>query len=92
MSNVSKVSISLTAELNQLVQNAVASGRYASASEVVREALRGWRETQQQKAVILKELRRLWKEGVDSGPGQYSSMEEIKAAARLEFESRRKSA
>ena len=92
MNNVSKVSIALTPELNQLVQNAVATGRYASASEVVREALRGWKEAQQQKAVVLKELRRLWKEGVDSGPGRYSSMQEIKAAARLEFELRRKSA
>ena len=92
MSNVTKVSVALTPELNQLVQNAVASGRYASASEVMRDALRGWKETQQQKAFILKELRRLWKEGADSGPGQYSSMEEIKAAARVEFELRRKSA
>ncbi len=40
MSNVSKISIALTAEMNTLVQAAVASGEYATSSEVIREALR----------------------------------------------------
>ena len=92
MSNVSKVSIALTSELNALVQNAVASGSYASASEVVREALREWEQKQVDRQIALGELRRLIKEGIESGPGQYSSAEEIIAAAREEFESRRKRA
>ena len=92
MSKVSKVSIALTSELNALVQNAVASGSYASASEVVREALREWEQKQVDRQIALGELRRLVKEGIDSGPGQYKSMEEIIAAARQEFESRRKRA
>lgn len=92
MSNVSKVSIALTSELNEMVQNAVASGSYASASEVVREALRDWERKQVDRHIVLGELRRLVQEGIDSGPGQYNSMKEIIAAARQEFSSRRKRA
>lgn len=43
MSKVEKVSIALTADMAAAVRGAVASGEYASSSEVVREALREWR-------------------------------------------------
>ena len=90
MPNVEKISIALPREMTTDLKKAVASGSYASASEVVREALRDWKEKQNQKMVAIQELRRLWKEGIDSGPGQYSSMDEIKAAARSDFELRQK--
>ena len=44
------MNLSITPELQRLIQNKVDSGRYANASEVVRDALRrmdehdGWRE------------------------------------------------
>jgi antitoxin ParD1/3/4 len=41
--NVEKLSIALTPEMAAAVRQAVASGEYASASEVIREALRLWR-------------------------------------------------
>jgi antitoxin ParD1/3/4 len=34
----------------------------------------------------LEELRRLWQEGVDSGPGHLADMQAIKAEARRRFE------
>lgn len=37
-----KLSISVTDAHAKLIEDAVASGQYASASEVVRAALRGW--------------------------------------------------
>jgi predicted nucleotidyltransferase len=43
MSKVEKVSIALTLDMAAVVRGAVASGDYASSSEVVREALRDWR-------------------------------------------------
>ncbi|MFX9089501.1 ribbon-helix-helix domain-containing protein, partial [Acinetobacter baumannii] len=43
MGKVEKISIALTDELLATVQQAVASGDYASTSEVVREALREWK-------------------------------------------------
>ena len=77
MSNVEKVSIALTKEMNAMVQEAVASGRYASASEVVRDALRGWEEKQQQRADAIAKLKAMIQEGIDSGPSQFHSMDEI---------------
>ncbi|MEI6270091.1 MAG: type II toxin-antitoxin system ParD family antitoxin [Methylococcaceae bacterium] len=43
MSNLEKLSISLTPELYTLVRGVVTEGDYASTSEVIREALRDWK-------------------------------------------------
>lgn len=43
MSAIEKVSIALSSDMLRMVKTAVASGDYASASEVVREALREWK-------------------------------------------------
>ena len=56
------MNIHLTRELEQLVQNKVQSGRYNSASEVVREALRLMEERDLRKA----EIRKLVAEGRES--------------------------
>jgi len=40
MSNVKKRSISLTPDLDDAIQRRIATGRYASQSEVIRAALR----------------------------------------------------
>ena len=82
MSKVTKISIALTTELNELVQNAVSSGSYASASEVVREALRDWEKIQESRLLLDHELLRLWNEGLSSGPGRYNSMDEIIAESK----------
>lgn len=82
MAGVSKVSVALTPELHDLVQDAVAAGDYASTSEVVREALRDWKERRERKRAAIAELRRLWDEGIASGPGKHLDIEGIKAEAR----------
>lgn len=82
MGHVDKRSITLSQELATVVDDAVAAGEYASASEVIRDALRQWKERRDLFGYTLEELRALVQEGMDSGPGQYSSMEEIKAEAR----------
>ena len=82
MANVEKLSIALTPEVAGLVRQAVASGEYATTSEVVWEALR---ESKQRRAVQpqpIEELRRLWEEGLASGPGRFENIEAIKAQAR----------
>jgi antitoxin ParD1/3/4 len=50
--------IALTPELDALVQAKVDSGRYQTASEVVREGLRLLEERDLEKAVALKRLRK----------------------------------
>jgi antitoxin ParD1/3/4 len=88
MSTVRKVSIALPEDLVDMVHGAVDKGGYASASEVVREALRDWRERQQQKAVALAELRQLVRQGLNSGPGRFGGTDDIKAEARRRLERR----
>jgi antitoxin ParD1/3/4 len=82
MTNVDKRSITLSPELATAVDAAVAAGEYASASEVIRDALRDWKERRDLYGYTLEQLRGLVQEGIDSGPGRFTSMEEIKAEAR----------
>jgi antitoxin ParD1/3/4 len=82
MATVEKLSIALTPEMAKEVRMAVKNGEYASSSEVIREALRDWRRKRALQDQEIEELRDLWREGMQSGKGQYSSMEEIKQAAR----------
>ncbi len=82
MATVEKLSIALTPEMAKEVRMAVESGEYASSSEVVREALRDWRRKRAFQEQEVNELRSLWREGVESGKGQYRFMEEVKQAAR----------
>ncbi len=82
MGHVDKRSITLSPELAAAVDDVVAAGEYASASEVVRDALRQWKERRDLFGYTLDELRALVQEGIDSGPGRYASMDEIKVEAR----------
>lgn len=82
MATVEKLSIALTPEMAEEVRTVVRNGEYASSSEVIREALRDWRRKRALRDQEIEELRDLWREGVESGKGQYSSMEEIKQVAR----------
>lgn len=52
------MNVSLTVELEQLVQEKVKSGRYLSASEVVREALRLLAERDQLREIRIETLRK----------------------------------
>ncbi|TGQ85716.1 type II toxin-antitoxin system ParD family antitoxin [Mesorhizobium sp. M8A.F.Ca.ET.208.01.1.1] len=67
MANVEKVSVALTPEMATMMREAVAAGEYASASEVMREALREWKFRRMQRDQAIDELGRLWDEGMASG-------------------------
>lgn len=58
--------VSLTPELDQYVHDKVASGRYNSASEVVREALRTLQEYDAVKREQLEAVRQKIQAGLDS--------------------------
>lgn len=89
MTKVEKISIALPAELVDTLKDAVKGGQYSSASEIVREALRDWKLKQLLRKETVKEIRRLWREGIDSGPGRFASADELKAEARRQFEKRK---
>lgn len=67
MGHVDKRSITLSQELATVVDDAVAAGEYASASEVIRDALRQWKERRDNFGYTIEELRVLVQEGIDSG-------------------------
>jgi antitoxin ParD1/3/4 len=67
---VEKITIAVTPEMASMVRAAVEGGGYASTSEVFREALRLWQAHQAARDHEVEELRRLWQEGLDSGPSR----------------------
>jgi antitoxin ParD1/3/4 len=69
MGKVEKISVALPPDMVNDLRSAVASGEYASASEVVRDALRDWKRKRQAAGIEIEETRRLVREGIDSGPG-----------------------
>ena len=59
------LNISLTPELDRFINARVASGRYQSASEVVREGLRLLEEREEHRQTALQELRQLIAVGLE---------------------------
>jgi antitoxin ParD1/3/4 len=82
MAAVEKLSIALTPEFAADIRRAIETGEYASVSEVVRDALRAWRQARESRAVALEELRRLWRDGVESGESVPLDPEDIKRRGR----------
>ena len=76
------MNINLTPQLEELVRQKVESGRYTSASEVVRQPLRLMEEKDQFREARLGQLRQDIQEGLDSGPSVAWSAADIKAAGR----------
>ena len=82
MAAVEKLSIALTPEFAADIRHASATGEYASPSEVIRDALRAWKQLRQGRAIALEELRRLWSEGVNSGESAPLDADDIKRRGR----------
>ncbi len=76
------MNVSLTEELASFVKAKVSGGRYASSSEVVREALRLMEKVERQEAEKLGLLRQAWQEGVDSGEAGPVDFAALKREAR----------
>lgn len=68
MATVEKISIALPPDMVATLREAVDSGEYASASEVIRDALRDWKLKRKVETLDVDELRLLIQEGADSGP------------------------
>jgi antitoxin ParD1/3/4 len=62
------MSVAVTQEMAAMMREVVETGEYASASEVMREALRGWKLRRVQRTKAIEELGRLWDAGINSGP------------------------
>lgn len=65
MSTAEKISIALPPEMIHLVRGAVATGEYASSSEVIRDALRDWTYKRNLRQQGVAELRKVWQEAMN---------------------------
>jgi antitoxin ParD1/3/4 len=77
MSNVEKISVSLPKEMTAIMKDAVATGAYASTSEIVRDALRDWQEKQVERDVVIKKYRKMVDDALESGSLLDYSMDDI---------------
>src|SRR5207244_10750561 len=85
------MNINLTPQLEELVREKVSSGRYNSASEVIREALRLMEEQDRLRTAKLAQLRQDIREGLESGPLTSWKVEEMKRDERKRLAERRAS-
>lgn len=76
------LNVSLTPHLEAFIHHTVTSGRYQSASEVVRTALRLLEEREQERTMKIERLKQEIQKGLDSGPATPLDMDEIKRLAR----------
>jgi len=83
------LNVNLTPQLEKLVRQKVESGRYNSASEVVREALRLMEMQNELHALQLERLRRDIRQGLESGAPRPWSVAEVKRQGRKLAASRR---
>ena len=86
------ISISLTPELIDLVEAKVQSGRYASTSEVVQEAL--WLLEQKDRLdannLKIEDLRQAWRDGIESGGSAPLDFAALRETAMRELVGHRK--
>lgn len=85
MSDLERMTVTLTPEMAALIRGAVGEGDYASSSEVVREALRDWRVKRIEQERALTEMRGFIAAGMeDQKKGRIGDFdaESIKAAGR----------
>jgi antitoxin ParD1/3/4 len=85
---VMTMNINLTPQLEELVRQKVSSGRYNSASEVIREALRLMEEQDRLRTAKLEQLRQDISEGFQSGPLTPWRVEEMKRDGRKRLAAR----
>ncbi|MGY4628700.1 type II toxin-antitoxin system ParD family antitoxin [Bradyrhizobium sp. USDA 4486] len=87
-------SYSIGKHFEDLIDNLVESGRYATASEVMREGLRLVEEREEQRKLKLEALREEIQKGFDSGPmeevGVQEWMNDIKARGRQRLAARKR--
>lgn len=86
------LNVSLTPELEQFVQSRLASGRYQTASEVIREGLRLLEEREQAREAALEEIRAKIRRGAEQadrgelldGDAVFEELRQLSARRRTE--------
>jgi antitoxin ParD1/3/4 len=79
------LNVSLTPHLEDFIRQTVNAGRYQSASEVVRTALRLLEESEQERAAKVELLRQEIQKGLDSGPATPLDIDALLQECRAQF-------
>lgn len=81
--------VELPPEIDETIDAAVAAGDYADADAAVNAALRDWKERRENWGYTVAELRAEIQKGIDSGPAEDFSLDEIKKEGRRLLDRRR---
>ncbi len=76
-------SFALGEHFEKLMDDLIASGRYNSKSEIVRDGLRAIEDRERLRELKLQDLRDAIQEGIDSGPGIPAAEVSAKLRARI---------
>ncbi|HSH99852.1 MAG TPA: type II toxin-antitoxin system ParD family antitoxin [Reyranella sp.] len=90
MAEIERLSIALPAPMAEAIRKVVAQGEYASASEVIRDALRLWQQRRHLHQRDAEVLRRRWDEGKASGQAGPLDVKRILAEERAAFKGTRR--
>jgi antitoxin ParD1/3/4 len=82
MASVEKLSVALTNEQVSALKAAVATGEYATTSEIMREAVRDWQLKRELRQEDIRRLRQMWDAGVASGSAGEQDMKKLRKEAR----------
>ena len=82
MSDIPKLSFTLTGEQVRVLQAAVDAGEYASTTEVAHEAIRDWQSKRRRREEEFGRLRAAWDAGIASGPAKPMHFEAHRKEAR----------
>ena len=85
MAEIERMTIALPSPMADRVREAVDAGEYASASEVLRDALRLWEQRRDLRSRDVEILRQRWDEAKTSGPATTFDIDRVihRAKGRL---------
>ena len=83
MSDSHRISIDLSPELQEMVSSVLGSGEFASASDVVRDALMAWKAQRDEEKLECERIGALWDAGIASGPPEDGEKAFFRISQRL---------
>lgn len=90
MAEIERLSVALPAPMADAVRRAVDAGEYASASEVIRDALRLWESRRHLRERDIEIVRQRWDEGKASGRAGPLDIKRIVTEERAQLRSSRR--
>jgi antitoxin ParD1/3/4 len=81
MGIVEQITVGIPRDMVEAIDAAVTAGDFAKPDDVIMAALTLWQFSRREPMLSDEELGAAWDKGISSGPGRFSSMEELLAEA-----------